>query len=108
MAISEAHSWPLHRLAGRSGNAYFCCVRETPVQLLHVLALDLVSHFAFSAFSAYEQNRGTWVWIFGVLAALYNPIFRVHLNRSTWIGVNWFTVGAIIVAAVGFLRRPRT
>jgi len=60
--------------------------------------------FAYSALAAYEKNRVLWVWVFGALAALYNPIFRVHLDRSTWIGVNWFTVGAILVAAVAFWR----
>jgi hypothetical protein len=39
-----------------------------------------------------------WVWIFGVLAALYNPIFRCELDQSIWILVNWLTVGAILVA----------
>ena len=58
--------------------------------------------FAYSALAAYEKNRVLWVWVFGVLAALYNPIFRVHLDRSTWIGVNWFTVGTIVVAMVVF------
>jgi hypothetical protein len=56
--------------------------------------------FAYSAFAAYEKTWVLWVWVFGVLAALYNPIFRVHLDRSTWIGVNWFTIGAIVLAAV--------
>jgi Family of unknown function (DUF6804) len=60
--------------------------------------------FAYSAFVAYEKNRSLWIWIFGVLALVYNPIFRTHLDRSTWIGVNWFTVGAITVAAVVFWR----
>ena len=46
----------------------------------------------------------TWAWIFGVLAALYNPVFRVHLDRNPWAGVNWFTVGAIAVATGVFLR----
>jgi len=59
---------------------------------------------AYSAFIAYETNRVLWSWIFGVLALVYNPIFRTHLDRSTWIGVNWFTVGAITVAAVVFWR----
>jgi hypothetical protein len=63
--------------------------------------------FAYSAFVAYEKNRSLWIWIFGVLALVYNPIFRTHLDRSTWIGVNWFTVGAITVAAVVFWR-PNT
>jgi hypothetical protein len=60
--------------------------------------------FAYSATWAHEKHRVLWVWIFGVLAALYNPILRVHLDRSTWISVNWFTVGAITVAAVVFWR----
>ena len=51
-----------------------------------------------------ERSRVLWIWIFGVLAALYNPIFRVHLDRNTWTGVNWFTVGTIIVAAAAFWR----
>jgi hypothetical protein len=58
--------------------------------------------FAYSAIAAYESKRVLWVWIFGVLAGLYNPIFRVHLDRSTWIGVNWFTVGVIVVAGIVF------
>src|SRR5215471_3835831 len=56
--------------------------------------------FAYSAFAAYENKHGVWVWVFGVLAALYNPIFRVHLDRSTWIGVNCITVGIIAVAGI--------
>jgi Family of unknown function (DUF6804) len=63
--------------------------------------------FAYSTFAAYEKNRSLWIWIFGVLALLYNPIFRVHLDRSTWIGVNWFTVGVIVAAAISFWRPKR-
>jgi len=58
--------------------------------------------FAYSAFVAYENKRVLLVWVFGVLAGLYNPIFRVHLDRTTWIGVNWFTVGVIVVAGIVF------
>ena len=63
--------------------------------------------FAYSAFAAYERNRIPWVWVFGVLAGLYNPLFRVHLDRSTWTNVNWGTVGAIIIAAALFWRPTR-
>jgi len=41
------------------------------------------------------------------LAVLYNPIFRVHLDRSTWASVNWFTVGAIAVATAFFWPRDK-
>ena len=58
--------------------------------------------FAYSAFAAHEKNRVLWVWIFGVLALLYNPIFSMTLDRSTWIGMNWVTVGIIVVAGIVF------
>jgi tetratricopeptide (TPR) repeat protein len=61
--------------------------------------------FAYSAFVAHEKNQMLWVWVFGALAALYNPLFRAHLDRSTWIGVNWFTIGAITVAALNLFRK---
>jgi hypothetical protein len=60
--------------------------------------------FAYSAFAAYERNRLPWAWIFGTLALLYNPIFHVHLDRSTWIEVNWVTAAAIVIAAITFWR----
>ena len=63
--------------------------------------------FAYSAVTAHQRNRVPWIWIFGVLAALYNPIFRAHLDRNTWTGVNWFTVGAIAVAVVVFWRNSK-
>jgi hypothetical protein len=58
--------------------------------------------FAYSALAAHEKNRVLWVWVFGVLAGLYNPIFRAHLDQSTWIGVNWFTVGVIAAGGIVF------
>jgi hypothetical protein len=77
-------------------------VQRHPYSFYTLLRWICCPVLAYSAFAAHERNRVLWVWIFGVLAALYNPIFAVHLNRSTWIGVNWFTVGAIVIAGVVF------
>jgi hypothetical protein len=37
----------------------------------------------------------------------YHLISRVHLDRTTWIGVNWFTADAIIIAGAVFWQRSR-
>jgi uncharacterized protein DUF6804 len=63
--------------------------------------------FVYSAFAAHEKKRVAWTWIFGALAVLYNPIFRVHLDRSTWATVNWLTVAAIAVATAFFWPRDK-
>jgi hypothetical protein len=90
-----------------AGLLVYAAVERHPYSFYTLLRWICCPVFAYSAFAAYEKNRVLWVWIFGVLASLYNPIFRVHLDRSTWIGVNWFTVGVIVVAAISFWRPDR-
>ena len=85
-----------------AGLLVYAAVERHPYSFYTLLRWICCPVFAYSAFAAYEKNRVLWVWVFGVLAALYNPLFRVHLDRSTWIGVNWFTVGVIVVAAIAF------
>ena len=84
----------------------YAVIEKHPYSYYTLLRWVCCPVFAFSAVSAFQMNRVGWTWIFGVLAALYNPIFRVHVDRSTWIGVNWFTIGVIAVAAVAFWRKP--
>jgi hypothetical protein len=85
----------------------FAAVGRHPYSFYTLLRLICCPVFAYSAFAAHERKRVLWVWIFGVLAALYNPIFRIQLDRSTWTAVNWFTVGAIAVAAASFAPRGK-
>ena len=87
-----------------AGMLVYAAVGRHPYSFYTLLRWICCPVFAYSAFAAHEEKRLPWVWIFGVLALLYNPIFRVHLDRSTWVGVNWFTLSAIIVAAVAFSR----
>ena len=58
--------------------------------------------FAYSAFTAQEKNRVAWVWVFGVLAVLFNPIVPLHFQRDTWQMIDWVTIGVIVVGGVAF------
>jgi Family of unknown function (DUF6804)/DnaJ domain len=80
-------------------------VQKHPYSFYMLLRWVCCAAFAWSAFIAHEKNRQVWAWAFGAVAVLYNPIVLVYLNRSTWVNVNWFTVGVIVVAAVAFLPR---
>ena len=62
--------------------------------------------FAFLAFKALGAGQQGWVWLLGITAAVYNPIFRVHLTREVWSVVNVVTI-AIAVASVFALRIKR-
>ena len=49
--------------------------------------------FAYLAFQAFGAQMQAWVWVLGITAAIYNPIFPVHLTREIWPIVNVVTIG---------------
>jgi hypothetical protein len=39
----------------------------------------------YTAYKIYEnENDSLWVWVFGGIAVLFNPIIPIHLERETW------------------------
>jgi hypothetical protein len=63
--------------------------------------------FAYLAFQSFEQKKQGWVWLLGMTALLYNPIFRVHLNRALWSVVNVVTIIILITSIVTEYRNHR-
>jgi len=49
-----------------------------------------------------------WLCIFTTLAIIFNPIFVLQLDRNQWIIADWFSIGAMVIAAVVFWKRSRT
>jgi hypothetical protein len=60
--------------------------------------------FAYLSFQSFEQKKQGWVWVFGITALIYNPIFRVHLNREIWSVVNLATIGIAVTSIFAFKR----
>ncbi len=86
----------------------FAAAGRYPHSFYTLLRCVCFAVFAYSAVvPSYEKNGQNWAFFFSTLAALYNPIFPVHLDRSLWIRMNWFTIGAIMIAAVVFWRRDK-
>ena len=61
--------------------------------------------FAYLAVQASKQEKEEWTWILGITAAIYNPIFRVSLNRELWSAVNIVTIGIAAVSIFVVNRR---
>ena len=54
--------------------------------------------FIYLAFQALDMEKRVWIWVCGVTALVYNPIFRIHLNRELWSIINVFTIGIAVVS----------
>lgn len=51
----------------------------------------------YSAYLTYEQKDMTWVWIFGIIAVLFNPIAPFYLQKETWQTIDVITAIVITV-----------
>jgi len=67
-------------LAGGAG--YYSVMRWMVCAAFVLLALES---------RALHQER--WIWIWGVLAGIYNPIVPVHASKSLWILIDVSAIG---------------
>ncbi len=71
---------------------------DNPYGYYILLRLICCTAYAYLAFQALKLKKEGWVWIFCVIAIVYNPIIYVHLTREIWSIVNIVTIGVAIVS----------
>jgi hypothetical protein len=95
-----------HNYFGRSsfGRSYAPSYRHQRNDFYTLLRWVCCAAFAYSAVAAFRMKRVSWTWIFGILAALFNPIAPVYLQRSTWQIIDWGAIAVIVISTVVFWR----
>ncbi len=86
----------------------FAAVEKQPDSFYTLLRWVCCAVFAYSAFTPFQTKRLLWLCIFGVLAVLFNPISPLGLDRNSWIVADWFSIGAMAIAAVIYRKGART
>lgn len=73
---------------------------ENPYGFYILLRWVCCAVFVFLAIHALSLEKIGWVWVFGVTAAIYNPILRVHGTREMWSVINLATIILAIVSII--------
>ncbi len=81
---------------------------ETPYGYYTILRWVCCGIFGYLAVNAYNEKQHGWVWLLGVTAGVYNPIWPVHLTREIWSVVNVVTVGIAVASIHVFNRKNET
>jgi len=58
----------------------------------------------FVAYESYEWGKSWATWVFIPVAILFNPLFPIYLDKSTWRPIDIFC--AFLFASSLFLSRP--
>jgi hypothetical protein len=59
----------------------------------------------FVLWAAYELEKKTWLWIMGVIAVLFNPIAPIHLDKGTWVVID-FIAAIIFIVSIFKIKVP--
>jgi len=57
---------------------------DNPYGYYQILRWVILAVGAYSAYSAYKLENKAWLWIFGIIAILFNPIIPFTFQRETW------------------------
>lgn len=75
---------------------FFLCLLEMPYAFYQFVRIVGLIGFAILAYKVYEQGRQTEMIIYGGLALLFQPFFKISFGRQMWNVVD-------VVVAIGLL-----
>ncbi|MFA4844486.1 MAG: DUF6804 family protein [Candidatus Margulisiibacteriota bacterium] len=59
---------------------------------------------AYNTYLSYEQQKRVFVWMFALLAILFNPIFPIYLDKELWVIIDFISVVIFFVSL--FIIKP--
>jgi len=62
----------------------FVGVAPLPYGYYMLLRFVATGVFIWAAFIAYDRNHESLLWVYGVLAILFNPLIKIHLPKELW------------------------
>jgi len=68
-----------------SGFLFVALFDGLPYGYFNLLRFVVCAVGIYLAYKIYEDNKESlWVWAFGGIVVLFNPIIIIHLERPTW------------------------
>ena len=85
---------------------FFLCLLDMPYGFYQLVRFIAVIGFGVLAYKANEKNKNTEMIIYGGLALLFQPFFKIALGREIWNIVD-IIVGIGLIASL-FMNRTKS
>lgn len=56
----------------------------------------------YLAWRAHEANQRRWIWAFGTIAVIFNPLLPLALGRDIWVLADLLTIVALTASIFRF------
>ena len=71
-----------------------------PYGYYSLLRLVACGVFGLAAFTAHERKNTFLPWVYGLIAFIFNPVFKVHFSKGTWAFLD-ITAAVVLLATAG-------
>ena len=90
-----------------AAGALVLAVGPLPYGYYTLLRLFVCGVSAYTAYAAHEWDLRVWVWVFGAVALVFNPLVPLRLDRSSWAVIDVMAAGLFLVSLANrALRTP--
>ncbi len=83
-----------------AGAMLLAAVGPWPYGYYQLLRLVVCGVGAYFAYTAYQWGKLRAAWLFGGIAALFNPFVPIHLPRELWIPIDVICGATFIVSGI--------
>lgn len=83
---------------------FFICLMDLPYGYYQFVRFAALVGFAFLSYQSYERNDKSFAFIFGALAILFQPLFKISLGREVWNIVD-VVVGIGLIITIFWKRK---
>lgn len=70
-----------------------------PYGFYTLLRWFICSVSVYVAYIFYKSKLTSWTFIFGAIAILFNPIFPVYMNKSSWVVIDFISSILFFISA---------
>jgi len=76
-----------------------------PYGFFTLLRFVVFASMAYIVWLAYEAKHEKWIWIFGLLAIIFNPFIPLYFGRDFWVVID-FIVAIFLVISIFVFKFP--
>jgi hypothetical protein len=84
----------------------FLALGRHPYGYYKLLRFVVCGVTVYGVYFATKKEKIAWVWPFGIIAILFNPLIPIYLRRGTWQFID-FAVAILLLISVLVLRKSR-
>jgi len=84
---------------------FLAMIEGLPYGFFTLLRLVVFGTTVYLSWLGYKSEKYIWIWIFGFIALVFNPLTPLHLGRDLWVIID-LLVAFFLIFSIFTFRLP--